>query len=144
MDWKKRSGFTLIELLVVIAIIAIMASIGLVSFANVQTKARDAKRRADMEDTQKSFEQFYAANGGYAAAGCTAGMYAGLPTGAKPAPVKSGDAAYSCSADATAYCSCAILENLTAGNATTDCSASTPFQPTWGAGGKYYCVRNLQ
>jgi len=44
----QKQGFTLIELLVVIAIIGILSSIGLVALANSQARARDAKRRADL------------------------------------------------------------------------------------------------
>lgn len=53
---KKRSGFTLIELLVVVAIIAILSVIGLVAFTSVQTNARDARRRADIDAIAKALE----------------------------------------------------------------------------------------
>ena len=53
---KKTTGFTLIELLIVIAIIAILATISMALFANVQSKARDAKRRADVAEVTKALD----------------------------------------------------------------------------------------
>lgn len=53
---KNPRGFTLIELLVVIAIIAILAIIGMTIYTGVQTKARDARRQADVLAITKAFE----------------------------------------------------------------------------------------
>lgn len=49
MRLKQKSGFTLIELLVVIAIIGILSAIGLVALSSSQARARDAKRKADIQ-----------------------------------------------------------------------------------------------
>lgn len=48
----KRTGFTLIELLIVIAIIGILSTVGLVSFAGAQKKARDVERLVDMRTVE--------------------------------------------------------------------------------------------
>lgn len=54
---SKRSpyGFTLIELLVVIGIIAVLVSLGAVSYNKAQSAARDVKRKTDLEDLKKAF-----------------------------------------------------------------------------------------
>ncbi len=45
----KRKGFTLVELLVVIAIIGILSLIGFTVFSNITQKARDARRKGDID-----------------------------------------------------------------------------------------------
>ncbi len=53
---KNPQGFTLIELMVVVVIIAILAVIGASVFGNVQARARDGKRRAEITAIGKSME----------------------------------------------------------------------------------------
>ena len=57
--FNKNKGFTLIELLVVIAIIAILASIALLSLAPAQKAGRDARRIADLRNTQALLQLYY-------------------------------------------------------------------------------------
>ncbi len=62
---KSGAGFTLIELLVVIAIIGLLASVVLVSLNSARGKSRDAKRLADIKQTQTALELYYDANNNY-------------------------------------------------------------------------------
>jgi prepilin-type N-terminal cleavage/methylation domain-containing protein len=131
-------GFTLLELLVVISIISILVAMGAVAFSTAQTRGRDSKRRSDVQQMQKAFEQYYAQNGTYEACATMAvtTMPGGLPTDPKP-----GFTAYNTASgcDTTQYCVCALLEDTGAGNA----DAPTGTACNFGAG-DYTCVSNLQ
>lgn len=59
MKTAAHSGFTLIELLVAISIIAILSVIGFVSFQQVQSNAKDAKIKADLNAIKKAYETNY-------------------------------------------------------------------------------------
>jgi prepilin-type N-terminal cleavage/methylation domain-containing protein len=64
---KKRtaSGFTIVELLIVIVVIGILAALVLNSFRGVQERARDTKRRTDVNAQASQLEVYYTDNGGY-------------------------------------------------------------------------------
>jgi len=57
-------GFTMIELLVAATILAILAAIGLVSFNSANVRARDGKRKADLEQARAGLE-LYRSDVGY-------------------------------------------------------------------------------
>lgn len=54
--FKNPHGITLIELLVVITIIAILSSIGLLYYGDLQKRARDSARRADIYEISTALE----------------------------------------------------------------------------------------
>ncbi len=60
-----RKGFTLIEVLVVVTIIAVLISIGIVSYSSVNRRSRDAKRKGDVEQLRSALEMYRADNGYY-------------------------------------------------------------------------------
>jgi prepilin-type N-terminal cleavage/methylation domain-containing protein len=49
----KTYGFTLVELIIVITILAILVTIGIVSFQNYTKGSRDAKRVAELKNISK-------------------------------------------------------------------------------------------
>lgn len=56
---QRRRAFTLIELLVVITIIAILSTITYVVYINAQAKARDSKRRADVQTIANALQVYH-------------------------------------------------------------------------------------
>lgn len=55
--WKK--AFTLLEMLVVIGIIALVVGIATASYSTAQRKARDTKRKTDLNAIENAFEEYY-------------------------------------------------------------------------------------
>ena len=62
---KTISSFTLIELLIVVAIIGILAALIIVSLNTVLPKARDARRKSDLDEIQRAFQMYYVSHGNY-------------------------------------------------------------------------------
>lgn len=61
----RLRGFTLVELLVTISILAILMTIALISFGNIQRGARDGRRKSDISNIQSALEQYHADQGAY-------------------------------------------------------------------------------
>lgn len=60
MNKAKQSGFTIVELLVVIVIIGILATIGFVTFANAQNRAKKSEVESTMAQTKAKLGEYYA------------------------------------------------------------------------------------
>ncbi len=63
----RKRGFTLIELLIVISIIGILSTIVYINWSNAQLKARDNKRKADLQAVSSALVLYYADNKNYIA-----------------------------------------------------------------------------
>jgi len=62
---SKSKSFTLIELLVVIFIIGLLAALVVANVSSSRVKARDAKRKADLNTIQTAVEMYYEKYGTY-------------------------------------------------------------------------------
>lgn len=62
---RNKPAFTLIELLVVIAIIGLLSTISIISLNQARSKARDARRVADMHQLVTAINMYYSVHGEY-------------------------------------------------------------------------------
>lgn len=62
---KQQKGFTIVELLIVIIIIGMLASLVLVAYTGIQSRARDADIQADLRGMVTKLESFYIDYGRY-------------------------------------------------------------------------------
>jgi len=139
---KQKGGFTLFELLVVISIVGVLVGLVTISFSSAQKRARDARRREDLQALQKALEQYYALSGGNYPNPCyTSGSlsYGGTTLMNNfPSDPKPGWDSYSATnCNSSGYCYCAHLEATTTGGNATNASCN------WGSGA-YFCISNRQ
>ena len=92
---NNKTGFTLIEVLVVVSIIGLLSSVILVGLGGFRTRGRDAKRLADLKQTQNALELYFSKCNSYpggpsSGTGCTTsavGDWDGLETALKDAGI---------------------------------------------------------
>lgn len=65
---RKRNGFTLIELLIVMTLMAILATVGLATYANSVRRAREATLKEDLFRMRDAIDQYYADKNKYPSA----------------------------------------------------------------------------
>jgi prepilin-type N-terminal cleavage/methylation domain-containing protein len=76
MIMQNNKGFSFVELIVVITIIALLFTIGAVSFTEASKRTRDSRRKADMESIRSALELCRSYTGQY-----PANIYTGTPAG---------------------------------------------------------------
>lgn len=62
---RLQHGFTIVELAVVIGLMGILATVGVMSYIQVQRQSRDGQRQSDMITLQNELEKYYDSNGVY-------------------------------------------------------------------------------
>lgn len=65
MNNSLKNGFTLVELLIVMVILGILTTIVASSFSSSQEKARDTRRKSDLQSIAKALELYYNDYGEY-------------------------------------------------------------------------------
>lgn len=64
---RREKGFTFIELLVTVTIIMVLTAVGIVSYRVTNQKARDARRKSDLESVRSALEICRTETGAYPA-----------------------------------------------------------------------------
>lgn len=63
-EQRERYGFTVVEMIIVIAVLGILAGIAVVSYASIDDRADDLRRKNDMLAVQARLEQYALRNSG--------------------------------------------------------------------------------
>lgn len=130
----SRRGYTLLELLVVITVIGVIASIGLVSYAGTSKKARDTKRKGDLDSIANAMEQYYAICGS---------TYPAPVTGKVPSSIACASPIQTIMATVPSDPTGAVRYNMTGGGTSFSvCLPNTP--PLEAESTTPVCVVNLQ
>lgn len=108
-----KKGFTLVELIIVITIIGILATLGFANYQTSMQRARDGKRKADLEQIRSALEmcrtdtRSYPLTGGFSFGGS---LSCGGQTYMNPVPVDPKNSTpyiYTYSGSANSYTLCA-------------------------------------
>ena len=104
-----KKGFTLVELVIGVGIIALLTSIGLAYYGSVNKRARDGKRKADIEVIRSALEMYKADNSSYPPDGAT--FPGSIVSYINPYPADPGTTSYTYSRPTTTtYSLCATYE----------------------------------
>ncbi|HXF43996.1 MAG TPA: prepilin-type N-terminal cleavage/methylation domain-containing protein [Candidatus Paceibacterota bacterium] len=123
---KNRKGFTLIEMLVVVAIIGLLSSVVVVGLGSSRSKARDAKRIADIQQIQNALELAYDPANGYPDA---------IPNNAPQQDPQGVNYSYARAAGNQGYSLGICLENSENSKGAANCPSGMP-----GCANRQYCV----
>ena len=122
---RSEKGFTLIEMLVVIAIIGLLSSVVVIGLGGSRSKARDARRIADLQQIQNALELAYLPATGYPSA---------LPSSAPTVDPQGVTYKYAAVPATLGYTLGICLENAENTTGATNCPS------TVSCTGKEYCV----
>lgn len=114
---RPKRGFTFVEVLTSISIIVILSSLGLVILTNSQKRARDARRRGDLDAVNSALQLYRTFNPaiGYVVTGSYAGLSAPLAPYVNPLPQDPKNVSpyvYTYSGGGASYTLCATQEIL--------------------------------
>lgn len=140
---STNRGFTLLEIMVSTVIIAVLTVIGVVSYASVNKRSRDVKRKSDIEQMRSALEMYRADNGFYPAVNTSSfGSVNALsptlvttympviPTDPNPTLNYWFEATGQAGGQYYGYCICAQLETLAAPSST--CTVALPATCNYG------------
>lgn len=121
---KYNDAFSLIELLVVIAIMATIISLALPNFLGARSRARDARRKGEMQQLKTAIQLYY-------------GDHASFPPAQSPQIGKLNYIA-GCGADAQTVCPATCSVDFAAGGTGCDTVYMTKFPGELGTSMYYY------
>lgn len=113
---RFQVGFTLIELLIAVALVAILVTLGAVSYSTVARNSRNADRKADFAKIRQALEEYHADHGAYPNTGgahVTNQYWEGGGTGAGADGALQG-AGRSCNTSGTGEAFCCLFGGTTA------------------------------